>query len=171
MAHYCTNCGSQLSDSDKFCSNCGQKIEKLPIYGLNNSTTSQVSRSKGQTNNSIKASNFFVPILIMFVGGWILGFVLQLLMPYESIVHVGTIDYLALSGLYIYSCHSSLDKKHSRTAVSRSIFVMLSGVAILILAFFTYASDNIGLAFVLFFVALVAMIVDSILVTITPDWD
>lgn len=79
--------------------------------------------------------------------------------------------YLFLSGIYIKSCHNSLDKKHSAIASQRSIFVMFCGIGELLLAFFTYATDNIVLAFVLFFVALIIMIISSILDSTSPDWD
>jgi len=72
MANYCSNCGAQLSNSDKFCHNCGQKVE----CGSSNTQTSGISQTgKQQSKYSIKASNFYVPILIMFVGGWICGFI------------------------------------------------------------------------------------------------
>ena len=120
-----------------------------------------------QKRNSVKVSNFLVPVLVMFVGGWIGGLVAPWLMPNESVVHIGTLVYLFLADAYIFSRYSNLSNKCGDGSMGRSIFVLVSGFVVIVLAFFTYAADNIGMAVILFFASLALMIIDSILDTIT----
>ena len=167
MARYCTNCGKQIPEDVKFCPYCGAKAFEEFSGGKPSNSGHPVTPTP-KKNNSIKVGNFLIPILVMIVGGWIGGYVALLIMPQESVVHVATLIYLFLSEIYIYVHYKSLDAKEGEAASRRFTIVMLSGIADLVFAFFSYSLEDITLAFVFFFVALALMILSSILDTITP---
>ena len=78
---YCTNCGSQLSDSDKFCSNCGQSTSQssnddtvkadIKVEVINTNTDKAVKVAKKIIEKNPKSVKWYIFIFCFLVIGFI----------------------------------------------------------------------------------------------------
>ena len=78
MAKYCTSCGSQIEENAKFCQNCGSPQDDNEFVNYGNSKSTNVT---GSVNNGTGSrSKIAAGLLGVFLGGWGIKLLLQLLL-------------------------------------------------------------------------------------------
>tara|TARA_R110002012_G_C11594608_1_gene606610 strand:- start:687 stop:956 length:270 start_codon:yes stop_codon:yes gene_type:complete len=80
---YCTNCGSQLSDTDKFCPNCGQSSNKssndssvkadLKVEVVNTNTDKVIKAGKEVISKNSKYVNYSKWAILILIGSLVLS--------------------------------------------------------------------------------------------------
>ena len=80
---YCTNCGSQLSETDKFCSDCGQSANQssndssvkadLKVEVVNTNTDKVIKAGKEVISKNSKYLNYLKWAVLIFIGIYIVS--------------------------------------------------------------------------------------------------